>query len=68
MASLLFYVQGEQVRGKTKEIAEVHKRESVRQERLATVAKDLASAEAELANLPDYEPPKQEIVRKSLKF
>lgn len=62
----LFDGQGEQVRGKFKEIAEVHKRESLRDERIATACKDIASAEAELANLPEYVPPKDEIVRKPL--
>ncbi|KAG0584268.1 hypothetical protein KC19_3G198200 [Ceratodon purpureus] len=51
----------EQVRAKTREIVEVSKRESVRQEKIARATADLATAEEELANLPVYEPPTQEL-------
>jgi len=59
-------VQGEQVRSKTREIVEVTKKESIRQERINTAARDLAAAEEELGNLPPYEPPTSELVRNSL--
>lgn len=59
-------MQGELVRGKTTKIAEVHKKESVRQEKLAKATMELAAAEAVLANLPDYKSPQQEMVSKSL--
>lgn len=55
-------VQGEQVRAKAREIIEVNKRESNRQEKIATAMRDLATAEEELANLPAYEPPTSELV------
>ncbi|GLJ50077.1 hypothetical protein SUGI_1065100 [Cryptomeria japonica] len=50
-----------QVRAKASEIEEVKKREESRQERIARAKDDLAAAEAELAKLPFYEPPKEEI-------
>lgn len=59
-------VQGEQVRAKTREIVEVNKRESNRQEKIAAAMRDLATAEEELANLPAYEPPTNELVSNSL--
>jgi len=58
-------VQGEQVRAKTREIVEVNKRESSRQERINAATIDLASAEEDLANLPAYEPPTKELVSKN---
>ena len=57
-----FCIQGEQVRAKTREIVEVHKREAMRQEKILVASRELELAEAELSNLPDYEPPTQEIV------
>lgn len=57
-----FGLQGEQVRAKTREIVEVHKREATRQEKILVASRELELAEAELSNLPDYEPPTQEIV------
>lgn len=57
-----FCLQGEQVRAKTREIVEVHKREATRQEKILVASRELELAEAELSNLPDYEPPTQEIV------
>ncbi|KAH9295863.1 hypothetical protein KI387_039451, partial [Taxus chinensis] len=50
-----------QVRAKASEIEEVKKQEESRQERVARAKDDLAAAEAELAKLPVYEPPKEEI-------
>lgn len=50
------------MRAKTREIVEVHKREAIRQEKILMASRDLEQAEAELSNLPDYEPPTQEIV------
>ncbi|KAH9312049.1 hypothetical protein KI387_027084, partial [Taxus chinensis] len=50
-----------QVRAKASEIDEVKKREESQQERIARAKDDLAAAEAELAQLPVYEPPKEEI-------
>lgn len=52
---------GEQVRAKNREIVEVSKRESSRQEKIARASQDLATAEEELAKLPVYEPPTQEL-------
>lgn len=54
---------GEQVRAKAREILEVNKRESNRQEKIAASMRDLAAAEEELANLPAYEPPTAELRR-----
>ncbi|GLJ07233.1 hypothetical protein SUGI_0062420 [Cryptomeria japonica] len=50
-----------QVRAKVSEIEEVKKREESQQERIARAKDDLRAAEAELAQLPVYEPPKEEI-------
>lgn len=50
------------MRSKAREFAEVSRREATRQEKIASAARDLAQAETELANLPIYEPPKEEIV------
>jgi hypothetical protein len=44
---------------------EVSKRESARQEKIARASQDLATAEEELAKLPVYEPPTQELVSNS---
>jgi len=52
---------GEQVRSKAREIAEVHRREATQQEKITTATRELAEAEAELADLGVYEPPKEEI-------
>lgn len=59
-------VQGEQVRAKTREIVEVNKRESIRQDKITAATRDLATAEEELANLPAYEPPTKELVSNSM--
>jgi hypothetical protein len=50
------------VRSKAREIAEVHRREATQQDKITTATRELAEAEAELANLGVYEPPKEEIV------
>ena len=55
-------MQGEQVRAKNREIVEVSKRESARQEKIARATADLATAEEELAKLPDYEHPTEKVV------
>ena len=57
-----FCLQGQLVRAKTSEIVEVQKREVTRQEEILVASRELELAEAELSNLPDYEPPTQEIV------
>jgi hypothetical protein len=49
------------VRSKAREIVEVHRREATQQEKITTATRELAEAEAELANLGVYEPPKEEI-------
>jgi hypothetical protein len=46
-----FGLQGEQVRAKTREIVEVHKREATRQEKILVASRELELAEAELSNL-----------------
>lgn len=65
MVCACFNVQGDQVRSKTREIVEVTKKESIRQERINSAARDLA-AEEEFDNLPVYEPPTAELVSNSL--
>jgi chromosome segregation ATPase len=50
-----------QVRAKANEIEEVNKREESRQERIARAKEELAAAESDLAKLPAYEPPKEEL-------
>ncbi|KAF8398367.1 hypothetical protein HHK36_017294 [Tetracentron sinense] len=52
---------GVQVRGKYNEMQELRRQEESRQERISRAKEDLAAAESELANLPIYEPPKDEI-------
>lgn len=52
-----------QVRGKFKEMEELRRQEQSRQERIFKAKEDLAAAELELANLPHYEPPKDELER-----
>ncbi|KAF5946156.1 hypothetical protein HYC85_016384 [Camellia sinensis] len=54
---------GVQVRGKYNEIEELKRQEESRQERIARAKEELNAAEAELANLPPYEPPKDELER-----
>ncbi|KAK3006360.1 hypothetical protein RJ639_016613 [Escallonia herrerae] len=53
------------VRGKYKEMEELRRQEQSRQERISRAREDLKAAELELANLPAYEPPKDEIDRLS---
>ncbi|KAL4600946.1 hypothetical protein ACB092_11G236600 [Castanea dentata] len=52
---------GVQVRGKYKEMDDLQKQEESRQQRIIKAKRDLAAAEAELENLPPYEPPKDEL-------
>ncbi|KAL5708300.1 Structural maintenance of chromosomes protein 5 [Ranunculus cassubicifolius] len=54
---------GVQVRGAYKEMEEMRKQEESRQHRISQAKADLASAELDLANLPVYTPPKDEIER-----
>ncbi|XP_061985542.1 structural maintenance of chromosomes protein 5 isoform X3 [Populus nigra] len=49
---------GVQIRGKYKEMGDLKKEEETRQQRIIKAKEDLAIAEAELRNLPVYEPPK----------
>lgn len=50
------------MRGKFKEMEELRRQEQSRKARISKAKEDLAAAELELANLPQYEPPKDEIV------
>ncbi|KAF6158541.1 hypothetical protein GIB67_040055 [Kingdonia uniflora] len=54
---------GVQVRAKYDEMEELRRQEESRQQRISTAKEDLAAAELELANLPVYERPKDEIDR-----
>ncbi|XP_052193685.1 structural maintenance of chromosomes protein 5 [Diospyros lotus] len=54
---------GVKVRGKYNEIEELKRQEENRQERISRAKEELIAAEKELANLPPYEPPKEEIER-----
>lgn len=51
-----------QVRSKYNEIEELKRQEESRQQRILRAKEELISAEEELANLPPYEPPKNELV------
>lgn len=51
-----------QIRGKYKEMGDLKKEEETRQQRIIKAKEDLAIAEAELRNLPVYEPPKDVLV------
>lgn len=50
------------MRGKFKEMEELRRQEQSRKVRISKAKEDLVAAELELANLPRYEPPKDEIV------
>ncbi|KAK9988056.1 hypothetical protein SO802_028295 [Lithocarpus litseifolius] len=50
------------VRGKYKEMEDLRKQEESRQQRIIKAKEDLATTEAELENLPLYEPPKDELI------
>ncbi|KAL2636129.1 hypothetical protein R1flu_007608 [Riccia fluitans] len=50
-----------QVRSKKQQIAEAHLREVERQQNIQKAQQDLATAEAEFASLPDYQPPTAQI-------
>ncbi|KAG9457404.1 hypothetical protein H6P81_001912 [Aristolochia fimbriata] len=52
---------GVQVRGKYEEMDELKRQEESRQQRISKAKDDLAAAERDLANLPPYEPPKEEL-------
>ncbi|KAA8515642.1 hypothetical protein F0562_018747 [Nyssa sinensis] len=54
---------GVQVRGKYDEMEELRRQEESRQQRISKAREDLVAAELELANLPPYEPPKDELER-----
>lgn len=50
------------VRAKYDEMEELRMLEKSRQQRILKAKEDLAAAELELANLPSYEPPSDEMV------
>lgn len=52
---------GVQVRGKYKEVEDLRKLEESRQERISKAKEELTAAEKELANLPPFEAPKDDI-------
>ncbi|KAH7851079.1 hypothetical protein Vadar_007020 [Vaccinium darrowii] len=52
---------GGQVRSKYNEMEELKRQEESRQQRILRAKDELISAEVELANLPPYEPPKNEL-------
>ncbi|XP_077240474.1 structural maintenance of chromosomes 5 [Tasmannia lanceolata] len=54
---------GVQVHAKYDEMVELTRQEETRQQRISRAKEDLAAAELELANLPFYDPPKDEIER-----
>lgn len=51
-----------QARGKYNEMEELRRQEESRQQRISKAKEDLVAAELELASLPPYEHPKDEIV------
>lgn len=54
---------GVQLQGKYREMEELRRREESRLQRISKAKEDLVAAELELATLPIYEPPKDEIER-----
>ncbi|KAK7835531.1 structural maintenance of chromosomes protein 5 [Quercus suber] len=52
---------GVQVRGKYKEMEDMRRQEESNRQRIIKAKEGLAAAEAELENLPPYEPPKDEL-------
>ncbi|KAG9135376.1 hypothetical protein Leryth_007142 [Lithospermum erythrorhizon] len=50
-----------QVKGKYDEMTDLRRQEDSRQQKISRVKEELLSAEAELANLPPYEPPKEKL-------
>ncbi|RVX00283.1 Structural maintenance of chromosomes protein 5 [Vitis vinifera] len=54
---------GVQARGKYNEMEELRRQEESRQQRISKAKEDLVAAELELASLPPYEHPKDEIVK-----
>ncbi|XP_068658656.1 structural maintenance of chromosomes protein 5 [Aristolochia californica] len=52
---------GVHVHGKCEEMDELRRQEESRQQRISKAKDDLANAERELADLPPYEPPKEEL-------
>ncbi|KAM7472541.1 hypothetical protein LguiA_010724 [Lonicera macranthoides] len=52
-----------QVRGKFNEMEELRRQEQSHQEKISRAKEDLAAAELELANLPPYDPPRDELER-----
>ncbi|KAL8500858.1 hypothetical protein ACS0TY_020443 [Phlomoides rotata] len=49
------------IQGKYNEVEDLRRQEESRQQRISKAKEDLAAAEAELASLPPYEPPKDKI-------
>ncbi|KAK6933847.1 RecF/RecN/SMC, N-terminal, partial [Dillenia turbinata] len=54
---------GAKLRGKYNEMDDLRRQEESRQQRISKAKEDLAAAEADLANLPRYEPPQDELER-----
>ncbi|KAL7158055.1 hypothetical protein ABFS83_02G117600 [Erythranthe nasuta] len=52
---------GALIDGKHNEVEDLRRQEESRQQRMSTAKESLAAAEAELANLPPYEPPKHQM-------
>lgn len=59
---------GVKVAGKYKDMEELKKQEESRRQRILKAKEDLRAAELELANLPPYEPPKDEFERLEAKI
>ncbi|KAK4414494.1 Structural maintenance of chromosomes protein 5 [Sesamum alatum] len=56
------------VQGKYNEVEDLRRQEDSRQRRISKAKEDLATAEAELANLPPYEPPKHKMEQLSARI
>ncbi|KAL8061976.1 hypothetical protein ABFX02_02G117500 [Erythranthe guttata] len=59
---------GALIDGKHNEVEDLRRQEESRQQRMSTAKESLAAAEAELANLPPYEPPKHQMEQLSAKI
>ncbi|KAL0425656.1 UNVERIFIED_CONTAM: Structural maintenance of chromosomes protein 5 [Sesamum radiatum] len=56
------------IQGKYNEVEDLRRQEESRQQRISKAKEDLATAEAELANLPPYEPPKHKMEQLSARI
>ncbi|KAL2234154.1 UNVERIFIED_CONTAM: Structural maintenance of chromosomes protein 5 [Sesamum indicum] len=56
------------IQGKYNDVEDLRRQEESRQQRISKVKEDLATAEAELANLPPYEPPKHKMEQLSARI